>query len=511
MSVRLRAAILAVAFCCAGGTAWAQGKTPSYEIVRRDPGALEIRFHNMPMREVRADDAQNALLINFNGAIDGAVFERLAADAPDWIDLAYGNYDSGVIRATRPATYLTRREQDGFSLRILARNPAAPSAAEPIMLRGPLDSAPLQLQLPLHKADARQPDANQPDVSPHNAFGAARNHYALELAVNRDDPTLATAYDRANGPMASSVQLGSEWRQYHSGDTVIASSAEARLAIGPGLSLIGSLDDTDLRGKHVRFLNGLVGTQNTNIVSGSGGFALDLWDDQEIQGKVLAGNGVLGGTLAGFSDSANGFWNAALTYHQPYLDTPEAAADKADRDEITLGMQDHLAYGLWGGLTGFARRYGIEGSDHVATTAGWSGGLRWSADFGGLLAALAYDGRGEYLVDHRLFATGGIGFQPLGIRDMETHTVTGSLSANTGLDGVWFDLFGGYAVDRYAGDGAIYGASLRYTPQPGLDLALGVRHSAISLIEGETGSQTSAGLSITFGFGDLRRGSYFSL
>jgi hypothetical protein len=507
----LRAVLLAIAICCGGGTAWAQSKAPSYEIVRRDPGALEIRFHNMPMREVRADDAQNALLINFNAPIDGAVFERLAADAPDWIDLAYGNYDSGVIRATHPATYLTRHEQDGFSLRILARSPATAKTPKPIALRGPLDDAPVHLRMPPRHPDANQADANQPDVSPHNAFGAARNHYALELAVNRDDAMLAMAYDRANGPMASSVQLGSEWRQYHGGDTVIASSADARLAVGPGLSLIGSLDDTNLRSKSVRLLSGQAAPVNTNIVSGSGGFAIDLWDDQEVQGKVLAGNGVLGGTVAGFSDSANGFWNAALTYHQPYLDTPEAARDKADRDEITFGVQDHLAYGLWGGLTGFVRRYGVTDSDHVATTAGWTGDLRWSADLGGLLAALAYDGKGEYLVDHRLFAVNGASFQPLGIRDMETHAVTGSLSANTGLDGVWFDLFGGYAADRYAGDGAIYGASLRYTPAPGVDLALGVRHSAISLIEGEIGSQTSAGLSLTFGFGDQRRGSYFSL
>jgi hypothetical protein len=507
----LRAAILAVALACGCGSAWAQDRTPSYEIVRRDPGALEIRFYNMPMRDVRADDAQNALLLNFNSPTDDAVFERLAADAPDWIDLAYGNYDTGVIRATRPVTYLTRHEQGGFSLRILARSPVAQAAPKPIVLRGPLDNSPPPLRMLSRQADAPQQDASQQDVSPHNAFGAARNHYALELAVNRDDPALAMAYDRANGPMASSVQLGGEWRQYHGGDTVIASSADARLAIGAGLSLIGGLDDTNLRGKNVRFLNGQVGAESTNIVSGSGGFAIDLWDDQEIQGKVLAGNGVLGGTIAGFSDSANSFWNAALTYHQPYLDTPEAARDKADRDEITLGMQDHLAYGLWGGLTGFARRYGVTGSDHIATTAGWTGNLRWSADLGDLLAGLAYDGRGEYLVDHRLFTTSGVTFQPLGIRDMETHTVTGSLSANAGLDGVWFDLFGGYGADRYASDGAIYGASLRYTPEPGVDLAFGVRHSAISLIEGETGSQTSAGLSITLGFGDLRRGSYFSL
>ncbi len=498
VSARLRAVLLAAALSNLGGAAMAQGKLPSYEIVSRDPAALEIRFHNMPMREVHADDAQNALLLNFDKAVDGAVFDRLAADAPDWIGMAYGSYDAGVIRATRPATFLTRREQDGFSLRILARG-SIPAPPKPVALRGPLDEQPQPLGAPPIQAHA---DSGAP-------FDAPRNHFALELALMRDDPALNQAYDGAGNMADSDLRLGSDWRQYHGGDTVIASVAMARVAIGEGLSLIGHLEDTNLRGKSIRFLDGHTGMNQTNILSGSGGFALDLWDGQQIRGEALAGNGVLGGTLASFSGGANGYWNAALTYHRPDLDTPEAAADKADRDEIIVSAQDRLGYGLWGGLAGFAHRYGVTSSDRVADTAGWNGNLRWSTNFGAFLASAAYDGEGEYVLAHRIFNAGGVAFQPLQIRDMEDHVFTGSLSANAGWNGLWFDLFGGYGLDRYASNGPIYGASLRYTPEPGLDLALGVRHSGISFIEGETGSNTSAGLSITMGFGDPQRG-YFN-
>jgi hypothetical protein len=38
-------------------------------------------------------------------------------------------------------------------------------------------------------------------------------------------------------------------------------------------------------------------------------------------------------------------------------------------------------------------------------------------------------------------------------------------------------------------------------PQPGMDLALGIRQSAVSFTQGERGSQLSAGLNLTLGLG----------
>ena len=94
---------------------------PGYQIISNDPNGLEVRFYGMPLRGVHADDSQNALSIDFQQAVDGAAFDRLAGDMPQWISMAYANFDNGVIRSPRPVTFLTRTESDGFSLRMVAR------------------------------------------------------------------------------------------------------------------------------------------------------------------------------------------------------------------------------------------------------------------------------------------------------------------------------------------------------------------------------------------------------
>lgn len=119
-----------------------QGPMPvSYQVVSADPNGTEIRFRGIPLRGVRADDSQNALSLDFQTPVDGAVFDRLPADMPQWISMAYASFDNGVIRATRPVTFLTRREPDGFSLRIVARGPVIeppepPPIPPPPSLRG---------------------------------------------------------------------------------------------------------------------------------------------------------------------------------------------------------------------------------------------------------------------------------------------------------------------------------------------------------------------------------------
>jgi len=52
--------------------------------------------------------------------------------------------------------------------------------------------------------------------------------------------------------------------------------------------------------------------------------------------------------------------------------------------------------------------------------------------------------------------------------------------------------YAGWVVDRYASNGLLAGLDLHYMPQPGMDLALGIRQSAVSYTQGERGSQLSA-------------------
>jgi hypothetical protein len=90
--------------------ALAQGPGPgtppaSYQVTSAGPDGLEIRFRGMPLRTVRADDSQNALSLDFHTPVDGAVFERLPAEMPQWISMAYATFDNGVIRSPRPGHF----------------------------------------------------------------------------------------------------------------------------------------------------------------------------------------------------------------------------------------------------------------------------------------------------------------------------------------------------------------------------------------------------------------------
>lgn len=121
----------------------AQAPAPAftYQVIGQDENGLELRFSGLPLRSVRADDSQNALSMDFQAPVNAAVFEQLPRDLPQWIAMAYVSFDNGVIRATRPVTFLTRREPGGFSLRIVARGPVIeppepPPLSPPPQLRG---------------------------------------------------------------------------------------------------------------------------------------------------------------------------------------------------------------------------------------------------------------------------------------------------------------------------------------------------------------------------------------
>jgi hypothetical protein len=121
----------------------AQAPAPAftYRVVGQDENGLELRFNGLPLRSVRADDNQNALSMDFQAPVNAVLFEQLSRDLPQWIAMAYASFDNGVIRAARPVTFLTRREPDGFSLRIVARGPVAeppepPPLPPPPPLRG---------------------------------------------------------------------------------------------------------------------------------------------------------------------------------------------------------------------------------------------------------------------------------------------------------------------------------------------------------------------------------------
>lgn len=500
--------------------ALAQGPV-GYQIVSNGPDGVEIRFHGVPLRGVHADDNQNALSLDFQTPVDGAMFDRLPSELPQWIAMSYANFDNGIIRAPRPVTFLTRSEPDGFSLRIVGRGPAPqqmppqgppPQYPQQYPAQYPPPGTPYSGQGPYGQYPPPQyppqnyiPPAVQAGFHTYGDYAALRGYEAQELAVHPGDPLWVWAYGRAAMQSGSGVSIGSEADWFHGGDRMVATDVSARISFLNGMALVGDAKWSDVSGRNVRLANGTIApTMTKDIVTGDAGFSFEMGRDSEVRLEGLLGNHVAGGRLALYSGSPTGFGFIKFDYHAPDVATPTAVAFQAQTDRGVLGYGGLIGWGLWGSISGGATRYGVHGDSDVARTGSWDANLRWQADlYDGLLAGISYDGHGEYRInyDTRTPPPGnGPPYVPLGIRNMENHAITATLSS-TFFDQLWFNAYAGYVIDRYASDGLLAGLDLHYTPAPGVDIALGARQSAVSFVQGEQGRQTTANLNVTLGFG----------
>ncbi len=505
-------------------SAHAQGPA-GYQVTGQDQNGIEIRFRGMPLRGVHADDNQNALSIDFQSAVDGQAFDRLAGQFPQWISMAYANFDNGVIRSPRPVTFLTRAEPDGFSLRIQARGPAGPPMQGPPPMRGQYPEQYAQQQQPYPAQgpnlypppqypapQAYIPPAQTAGFHTYGEYAALRNYEAQQMSLRRGDPLWALAYGRAAMQSGSSIAIGNETSFYHGGDRMTGTTLDAKLTIADGLALVGDATWTDFLGKNVRLANGTVAARTSDdMFSGAAGFAFELGRDAELRLEATQGNDVTGGRFTLYAGAPSAFGYLKVAYHAVDPDTPTAIAYRADKDTVTAGYSQLFGYGFAGSLAGDYIRYGVHGDADVARTAGWNGNLRWQTDvWAGLLAGISYDGHGEYRMSNDTrTGTAPTPFVPLGIRNIENHAVTATLSSDFGGN-FWFSAYAGYVVDRYASDGLLAGLDLHYMPAPGVDIALGVRQSAVSYTQGETGRQTTAGLNLTLGFGAPAQPSWIS-
>jgi hypothetical protein len=487
----LALAVLVTALAAAPALAQA----PAYQVISNDPSGLEIRFHGVALRGVHADDNQNALSIDFQKPVDGAMFDRLSGDLPRWISMAYANFDNGIIRSPRPVTFLTRTEGDGFSLRIVPRGPAMAQNGPPPPLRGPYR------EYPSPQPFGRPQTANSA-FHTYGDYAALRNYEAQELSVRRADPMWLTAYDRAAMQGDSDIGIANEWNWYHGGDLIVATDLTGKFSFAPGIALVGDVKYTNVTGKNVRLAGGSIANTSTNVVTGVGGFAFELGRDSELKLEATQGNDATGGGATFYSGEPSGFGYLKMDYHSPYLDTPTAVNSRADTDSAFVGLGGQIWEGLWGSASGHYFRYGVHGDSDVARTAGWDANLHWQGDvWSGLLAGLSYDGHGDYLTSGESVAGAApAASMPLAIRSIENHAVTFNLSS-TFWESLWFSAYAGWVADRYSSNGLLAGLDLHYAPAPGVDIALGLRQSAVSYTQGESGRQTTAGLNVTLGMG----------
>jgi hypothetical protein len=215
--------------------------------------------------------------------------------------------------------------------------------------------------------------------------------------------------------------------------------------------------------------------------------------------EALYGRSGFGARIGVAGSDADFRYGLRAAYHEPYIDNGEDMAFHGERDYSAVFAAGQAFDGLWAAGEFRASRYGIKGDDNVASSLAFHAGLRW--DIEGLPITLDYDADGEYLLhSHKYPGAPPTPFVPLSLRDREVHAFGGSFSEEVDR-GFWFDLYGGYAIDRYANRGPYGGAGLRFTPAPGWDLLFGGRYSTVADKQGGGPNKVSAGLKLTYAWG----------
>jgi hypothetical protein len=473
---RLRVVLVAAALLgCAGFARADDMAPPALTIVARTPN-VEIRIRGVSLKSVRADETQNEVAFDFNGQVDDAAFAQLQDELPDWIDMAYAGYDNAVIHSKRPVTFLAKAESDGFSLRMVPRA-GTPDGSEGV-LRGSDDAGP--------PAPAFQPGGEG------RGWKLAMNATARAAAERPFDTMLRGGYDTLRTGDAGVVIVSGDYR-HTKGTSLYTSDGRFDTQIAENLRLLGDVHNVVVNTKSVRLANGTTGPLNVVDTSGAAGLRFDVDERTSVSAEGLYGRSGYGGRVTIADAEDFGQIGMRLAYHEPYTDTAEAISLKGAKDYSALYAAGQIFEGLWATGEAQATRYGVTGDQNVARTIGWHGGLRYDID--GWPLSLNYDGDGEYVLNAHKTT-----FIPLSIRTREVHQFGGSFSDDFGGD-IWFDLYGGYAIDRYSTQGGYGGAALRYSPEPGFDIALDGRYSAVAEREGESGNAISAGLRLTYAWG----------
>ncbi len=459
---------------------------PSVTITAQSPDA-EMHFSGFSLKSVRADDAQNEIALDFNGPVSGNVFDTLQSQLPDWVKMAYSGYDSAVIRATRPVTFLTRPEGDGFSLRMVPRDATASAVSPgPMTLRGPIGVG----------AGAA---AGSTTFAAGRAWHDTRHHYATALAERPTDDGLRRGYDLAFPHGDATAEVWGGQRKDHDGGTLSEAHAKVTAAVDDNLAVTGQLDDSFAHDKTVRRLDGSVASLNKNSISGGIGVAYLYPDGSQAKALVTYGPAGPGATLSVDTEDPSQQWSVKGVYHGTYADTAEAIADQAVRDQAEIDGAAELLDNLWGSAELHLTRYGVHGDANLAHTAGFTASLAYLLPvYDELTAGATYTADGEYTLGaHHYTGVSPTAFIPLSIRTREVHSLTGSLNTPL-LDNVWIDGYGGYAIDRYGSQGALYGGAVRWALFPDFDIVLTASHTQVSDRQGETGPETQALLSLEY-------------
>jgi tetratricopeptide (TPR) repeat protein/lipopolysaccharide biosynthesis regulator YciM len=152
-------------------------------------------------------------------------------------------------------------------------------------------------------------------------------------------------------------------------------------------------------------------------------------------------------------------------YNKPFWILGQGIVTDSNRDR--LGVYQDMRYGenLFGGIGTHYVRYTVDsGDDEVADGIGVNALLGYRLpQFTKPELRLIYGFDGEYLFDDSEFYTrGGNTFRPLPIFSREIHSFALNVRDDLSYENFWWEVYGGYAVDRLGGHGPFAGGELNY-------------------------------------------------
>ncbi len=481
--------MLACALSLCSAAAFAQDSgAQSFTIDRSNPDAV-IRFHGIRLADAHTDLAKNEIVLDFDGPADRNLFDQLELALPDWVDMAYAGDNSAVIRAVRPVTFMTAAVEGGFALRMVES--AQPAQNGPYLrgqIGGPYGPVAINGRPPA-------PALRGPD------YGYRRDE-AVVTMIDEEPLSLTQGID-AGAPdpqLGGFLSASGQWREPSHAHIYESALAGALPLIGR-VKLLFEAHDSDVLASAVQRLAGTVTPYKENVLSGALGLGYEvdgMIGPGEARGEALWGMNGWGGLLAYAERDSSDNWGGSIEYHAPLNDTAEQVADRAEVTRTQFGLSHHIADGFWGQAVFRVSRYGVKGDDAVARTWGATASLRYVTNFTGIWAGIGYEFNGDYLFGHHDYkGASPVNFIPLGIRNIEVHAGSASLSAEI-WNGLWADAYGGYAYDRYGPDGFFGGGDLRYTLGQGWALTLSGGRTAVSTRQGELGPITTANVKLIY-------------
>lgn len=211
-------------------------------------------------------------------------------------------------------------------------------------------------------------------------------------------------------------------------------------------------------------MNGVIGDYRSNAFLAELYYHHNLANNHRVEASVHGSRSGAGGSLAYVLPGVTGgplkFFGE---YNKPFWFLGQGMVNDSARDRAGFIQQLLLSNQWFGNIGATVNRYTYDGNEEVAKSIGVNGSLGYRfAQFTQPDVSIIYGFDGDYLFDEDVSRTvGGLTFQPFPIQKREIHTLALNLRDDT-MEDFWWELYGGYAYDRFGGRGVIAGGELNY-------------------------------------------------